>query len=178
MCCCTGEVVVESLESSCQCFNSFHFFLFLFFLSIIYLFIYLLCSVLFYLFTSVFSFTGVFWALHGLANILGWPYLVCALIVSWPSWVLLCDLSFFSLVFYLSTWLCFSSWEISILMGRILIRVLNFSLQTKSNPRIIYFCKIFNSPTGNYPKRVLNSLRIAKGIHSYWWVLPSFVLNA
>lgn len=31
-------------------------------------------------------------------------------------------------------------------MGRILIRVLNFSLQTKSNPRIIYFCKILIPP--------------------------------
>lgn len=144
------------------------------FLSFVY---FLLCFVLF---TFVFSFyKGAFWALHGLADLLGWPYLVCALIVSWPTWVLLCALSFFSLVFYFCPPGCvlFSSWEIFILMGRSLIRVLNFSLQTKSNPRIIYFCKIFNSPTGNYPKRMLNSLRIAEGIHSYRWVLPFFVLN-
>lgn len=77
----------------------------------------------------------------------------------------LCSQFFQSGFLFLSTWLCF---EIFILMGRILIRVLNFSLQTKSNPRIIYFCKIFNSPTGNYPKRMLNSPRIVKGVHSYW----------
>lgn len=45
ICCCTGEVVFESLESSCQCFDCFQFFLFLFFLSIIYLFAF--CFVLF-----------------------------------------------------------------------------------------------------------------------------------
>lgn len=88
MSCCTGEVVVESLKSSCQCFGSFQFFfslLFSFFLLFISLF--LLCSVLFYLLTSGFSFYRECFglALHGLANILGWPYLVCALIVSWPS---------------------------------------------------------------------------------------------
>lgn len=103
--------------------------------------------------------------------ILGWPYLVCSLIISWPSSVLLCAVSSFSMVFYFCPLGCF---EIFILMGWILIHVLNFSLQTKSNPRIIYFCKIFNSPTGNYPKRMLHSLRIAKGVHSYWWVLPFF----
>lgn len=105
--------------------------------------------------------------------ILGWPYLVCSLIISWPSSVLLCAVSSFSMVFYFCPPGCF---EIFILMGWILIHVLNFSLQTKSNPRIIYFCKIFNSPTGNYPKRMLHSLRIAKGVHSYWWVLPFFFL--
>lgn len=113
------------------------------FLSSFCLFLYfLLCSVLFSLFTSGFSFYREYFglALHGLANILGWPYLVCALIVSWPSWVLLCALIFFSLVFYFCPPGCvLSSWEIFILTGRILIRELNFSLQTKSNPRIIYF---------------------------------------
>lgn len=45
MSCCTGEVVFESLKSSCQCFGSFQFFLSVLFLSFVYLFIF--CFVLF-----------------------------------------------------------------------------------------------------------------------------------
>lgn len=67
MSCCIGEVVFESLKSSCQCFGSFQFFLsllFSFFLKFLY---FLLCSVLFCLFTFGFSFYrgcfGLFMAL-------------------------------------------------------------------------------------------------------------------
>lgn len=62
----------------------------------------------------------------------------------------LCAVRSFRMLFYFCPPGCVV--RIFILMGRILIHILNLSLQTKNNPRIIYFCKIFNSPTGNYPK--------------------------
>lgn len=148
---------------------------FSFFFPFVYSLFFIFCFVLFcFIYLLLFKvFTGDVLGSSWPCCILGWPYLVCALIVSWPSWLFVLSVILVWFLF-LSKWLCFSSWKIFILMGRILIRVLNFSLQTKSNPRIIYFYKIFNSPTGNYPKWMLNSLRIAKGIHSYWWVLPIF----
>lgn len=108
MSCCTGEVVLNHLKvhvSVLVLFFSFFFFPFLFsFFMFCFVLFCFLCLLLFFFFCR-----GVFWALRGLAaKILGWPYLVCSLIVSWPSRVLLCALSSFSLVFYfLSTWLCF-----------------------------------------------------------------------
>lgn len=119
MSCCTGEVEVESPKSSCQCFEvlfSFSFLFVFFFLFVYFLFFALFCLFWWYL---VLVLQECFYCSSSTYNILAGLYLVRCddCVVSWPSWVLLCALIFFSLVFYFCPPGCVLFMRDFILMG-------------------------------------------------------------